>query len=489
MGSLDAIDHIVVVMLENRSFDNLLGFLYADSGNKSPLGQEFDGLTGTESNIDANGKPVPVSKIDPTDANAYWYPLVDPQEGFLPTNEQLFGTETPAVGAVADCSGFVASFAKAVASPLDPPLDGADETSIMKVYPPEMLPVLSGLATQFAVCDQWFSSVPTETFPNRAFALAATSLGRVMDESNPFFASPSIFGSLTAKGVPWRIYGYVLKPLTLEDFPDTLHAQPAQYGEFTDFKSDAANNTLPGFAFLEPAWSTSGKTAENDEHPVANVALGEQFLLEVYQALQTSPAWPNTLLVITYDEHGGNYDHVPPPSGAAPPSATPGEQDFDFTRFGVRVPTVLVSPLIPAGTVSRAPAGGPPFDHTSVLATVEKKFGLAALTPRDAAAPDLEVVLTIDPTQARQGDPMAGITPPAFKESVPASASATQRASQFLLGHAVAASKLPVKGEDNAAAARTVNSFTKQSSPNGEEVSQFIDDRLSKWTAQTAASK
>ena len=217
----------------------MLGFLYTAAGNVSPLGQKFEGLTGTESNNDANGNPVPVSKIDPADDNAYWYPLVDPEEGFLATNEQLFGTETPAAGAVADCSGYVTSFAKAVAHPLDPPLAGADDTSIMKLYSPEMLPVLSGLAKQFAVCDQWFSSVPTETFPNRAFALSGTSLGRVMDEGNPYLATHSIFGSLTTKGVPWRIYGYVLKPLTIGDFPDTLNAQPGQYGLFADFQTDA----------------------------------------------------------------------------------------------------------------------------------------------------------------------------------------------------------------------------------------------------------
>ncbi len=487
MGALDAIDHVVVVMLENRSFDNLLGFLYADAGNKSPLGQDFDGLTGNESNKDSSGNPVPVYRIDPNDPNAYWYPLVDPQEGFLPTNQQLFGTETPAAGAVADCSGFVTSFAKALAHPLDPPLTGAAERSIMGVFPPEMVPVLSSLARGFAVCDRWFSSVPTETFPNRAFALAGTSLGRVMDERNPVFATPSIFGSLTAKRIPWRIYGYVLKPLTIGDFPDTVNAPPLNWGLFTDFRSDAENNTLPGFAFLEPAWAKSGKTVENDQHPVGNVALGEQFLLEVYQTLRASPAWNKTLLIITYDEHGGNYDHVPPPAGATPPSTTPGEQGFDFTRFGVRVPAVLVSPLIAAGTVFRAPDGGPPFDHTSIMSTIEKKFGLDPLTPRDKAAPDLEAVLTLDPANPRQDDPMAKVVAPAFRDSDPPGARATQRASRFLLGHAVAAGKLPIVGEDNSAAARTAEDLAKQDSPNGERCAQFIEDRLTKWTAQTAA--
>ncbi|MGH9124613.1 MAG: alkaline phosphatase family protein [Acidimicrobiales bacterium] len=484
MGALDAIDHIVVVMLENRSFDNLLGFLYPD--RKTPLGHDFDGLTGSESNNTPAGAKVPVFKIAPQDPNAYWYPLVDPQEGFLATNEQLFGTETPAPGAAANCSGFVTSFAKSIAHPLDPPLNGASSSSIMGVYSPDMVPVLSGLATGFAVCDRWFSSVPTETFPNRAFALAATSLGRVMDERNPVFATPSIFGSLTAKAVPWRIYGYVLKPLTIGDFPDTLNAPPANWGLFSDFEHDAAHG-LPGFCFLEPAWSKSGKTMENDQHPVGNVALGEQFLLQIYQTLRASPAWNKTLLIVTYDEHGGHYDHVVPPSDATPPSTTPGEQGFDFTRFGVRVPAVLVSPLIAAGTVFRAPESGPPLDHTSILATVEKKFGLHPLTPRDSAAPDLEAVLTLDPANPRHDDPMAGIVAPVFEPSVPAAAAATRRASKFLLGHAVAASKLPIQGEDNAAAARTADGFTKQDSPDGEQTGQFIEDRLTKWTTQTAA--
>jgi phospholipase C len=462
-----------------------LGFLYTDAGNVSALGQDFDGLTGTESNQGPNGNPVNVFKISENAVNRYWYPLIDPQEGFEQTNEQLFGTGSPATPAAATCSGFVTSFAQRLEKPLDPPLKGVDFTTIMGMYPPEMVPVLSGLAKGYAVCDQWFSSVPTETFPNRAFALAGTSLGRVMDESDSHFNTPSIFGSLAAKEVPWRIYGYVLKPLTLMDFLDTIGAPPYNYGLFKDFQSDAANNTLPGFAFLEPAWSKSGETIENDQHPVGNVALGEQFLLAVYEALRTSPAWAKTLLVITYDEHGGNFDHVPPPSGAIPPSATVGEQNFDFTRFGVRVPAVLVSPLIAAGTVFRAPASGPPCDHTSVLATVEHKFGLSQLTQRDGAAPDLEAVLTLD--TPRHDDPLAEVTAPDYEAPVGVDTKATERASKVLLYHAVTAGNLQIAGEDNVAAAAKADGFAKQSSPRGEECARFIEDRLDKWTTQTAA--
>ena len=140
-----------------------------------------------------------------------------------------------------------------------------------------MVPVLSGLAKGFAVCDHWYSSVPTETFPNRAFALAGTSLGR-LDDSNGYFATPSIFGCCLTPNptqFPWKIYGYVLKALTISDYPDTVNADPSHFGLFADFQTDAANGQLPGFSYLEPAWSKSGKTIENDQHPVANVALGK----------------------------------------------------------------------------------------------------------------------------------------------------------------------------------------------------------------------
>jgi len=138
----------------------------------------------------------------------------------------------------------------------------------------------------------------------------------------------------------------------------------------------------------------------------------------VYEALRAGPGWPGTLLVITYDEHGGCYDHVPPPWGAASPDASAGESGFGFDRFGVRVPTVLVSPLIAPGTVYRAPAGGTPLDHTSVLKTVEQRWNLPALTARDAAAPGFGDVFTL--AAARTDDVLAGVTVPVASGPAPA---------------------------------------------------------------------
>lgn len=407
-SGLAAVEHIVVLMLENRSLDHMLGYLYSDSGNVSPAGDPFEGLTGSESCPGSNGQPVTVYQITPQTTDAYFMPGADPAEGYAAYTTQCFGSAAPAPGTVAAMNGFVTSFAQAIPQNQSQGwyvFPGTAESWIMGCYTPQTLPVLSALARGFAVCDHWFCSVPGETVPNRAFLHAATSQGNLSDEPKAY-ACPSIFGSLTTASVPWKIYGYSSTPLTKSDFPDTLAAPASNFGLFTDFQADAAAGSLPGYAFLEPSWSATG----NSEHPNYNVALGEQLLLDTYRALRAGPAWDSTLLIITYDEHGGTYDHVPTPWGAVPPDSTAGQFGFDFTRFGVRVPAVLVSPLIPAGTVHRVLDGSMPFDHTSVLATIEHRFGIQPLTKRDAAAPDVGAALTL--TAPRTDDPLSGVTAP-----------------------------------------------------------------------------
>ena len=404
---LASIQHVVVLMLENRSFDHMLGFLYADHGNVSPSGAAFDGLSGQEFNLDPSGARVVVSGITPSSPHPYFMPGADPGEGYANANAQLFDAAQPPTPPVATNSGFVKNFAATLTSDRQrgrPIVAGTQAKDIMGMYTPAALPVLSGLARGFAVCDRWFASAPTETLPNRAFAAAATSQGH-MDDATHSFTAPTIFGALTRGGVNWAIYGYNADPLTRMTFSDTANAPASHFGRFADFAAAAKAGQLPAYVFLEPSWGPTG----NSQHPNYNVALGEQLIHDVYYALRGGSAWNSTLLVITYDEHGGCYDHVSPPIGAVPPDATVGEFGFDFKRFGVRVPTVLVSPLIAAGTVFRA-AGGTPFDHTSVLKTVELRWGLGALTARDAAAPDIGGVLTL--STARTDDPLAGVTVP-----------------------------------------------------------------------------
>jgi phospholipase C len=411
---LAGVQHIVQLMLENRSFDHMLGFLYP--GRSGPGGQPFEGLLGTESNNDSTGKPVTVFPIEASSPNAYFMPGANPGEGYANANVQLFGTGSPPAPPVATMTGFVTSFASAISYDQkagQAVVPGTAAADIMGVFTPSALPVLSGLARGFAVCDHWYCSVPTETMPNRAFACAATSQGHMSDATKSFTVQ-SIFGLMTAHNLSWKIYGYDAAPLTRSDFPDTLAAPDTNFGQFADFQADAAAGRLPAYAFLEPSWSSAG----NSEHPNYDVALGEQFLLQVYKAVRGGPGWDQTLLIITYDEHGGCYDHVPPPTGATPPDNTVGEFGFNFTRFGVRVPAVLISPLIPAGTIFRVPDGSTPIDHTSVLKTIEQRWGLPALTARDAAAPGLGGVLTL--TAPRTDDPMAGVTAPASGAQSPA---------------------------------------------------------------------
>jgi phospholipase C len=477
-GSLALIDHVVVLMLENRSFDHMLGFLYTDAGNVSASGQAYEGLTGTESNPDGKGGSVAVFRIGAQTPNAYLMPGVDPGEGFLATNAQLFGsTSAPASPPAVSNRGFVADFASTLALATkkhpDEIVPGTQASDIMGCYGPEMLPILSGLARGYAVCDQWFASAPTETLPNRAFACAGTSQGH-LDDSTHSFTVPSIFGALGKAGVSWQVFGYSAPPLTRGDFPDTLAADDSHFGLFTDFQAAAAAGTLASYTFLEPAWSGAG---QNDQHPVSDVAAGEQLIHDVYYALHKGPAWPATLLIVTYDEHGGCFDHVAPPWSATPPDPSAGEFGFDFRRFGVRVPTVLVSPLIEAGTVFRVGAGATPLDHTAILRTLEMRFGIAPLTARDAAASDLSAALTL--TTPRTDDPLLGVAVPVSGTVKPAA----DKPTHLQMVQAQMAARLPMPDASVGVHEDLPNQAT------ASEMEAYIVDRDRRWRAGRAPGK
>ena len=374
-NQLMSINHIVVLMLENRSFDHMLGFLYQDRHNVSVAGQPFEGLAGTESNLDSNGKAVTVFAIEPATPNAYFMPGADPGEGYVATNAQLFGSQSAPTPAIATNTGFVTNYASTLAWESKDPswsvLPGTVPSQVMGMYTRATLPVLSSLARGYAVCDHWFSSAPTETMPNRAFVNTGTSQGH-MDDKTHSFTSPSIFGLLTQHQLGWSIFGYTQQPKTRLDFPDTANAPDEHFGLFTDFTAAAGAGTLPPYTFLEPSWESTG----NSQHP--------------------------------------NY------VVATPPDTTVGEYGFDFKRFGVRVPTVLVSPLIVQGTVFPVANGAMPLDHTSILKTVEQRWGLPPLTARDAAAVGVGDALTL--AVPRNDDPLAGVVVPTSKGANPAAA-------------------------------------------------------------------
>jgi len=467
-NQLSAVNYVVQLMLENRSFDQMLGFLYSDTSNQAPNNQPYEGLTGNEWNLDDLGNEISVYKIDENAPHPYLMPGADPGEGFFNTNYQLFSTDDPAPGAVPNNQGFVLNFKAAIASDQQKgykdTLPDTQPSEIMGMYTPQMLPIMSGLAKGFAVCDHWFASAPTQTIPNRAFAAAGTSQGH-LDNKVKVFTCPSIFGRLSDANIDWAIYGYNRDPLTRLDFPDTQSADESHFGHFRDFQERAANGTLPAYSFMEPDFGANG----NSQHPNYDVSLGEKLIHDLYYAVRNGPGWNDTLLIITYDEHGGNYDHVPPPSGAIPPDDSSGEWGFDFTRFGVRIPALLISPRIAPGTVFRAQSGT--IDHTSVLKTIELRWGVNSLTARDASAPDLGDVLTL--ATPRTYDPLNGVPIPVSDSIHPN----TSEPSVIDRIHASKVTALPIRNEKG-----TYDQHTPPDLSTSAAISDYIQMRTAAWT-------
>lgn len=343
----------------------------------------------------------------------------------------------------------------------------------MQMYTPETLPIMSALARGYAVCDHWYASVPTQTIPNRAFASAATSQGH-LDNAVKIFTCPSIFGRFSDAGLDWAIHGYKLPPLARTDFPDTLYADESHFGLFRDFQQRAAAGTLPPYTLLEPAFGAQG----NSQHPNYDVAKGEQLMHDVYRALRDGPNWPATLLVISYDEHGGNYDHVAPPASAVAPDDSVGEFDgFQFQRYGVRVPALLISPLIEARSVFRAAAGAGEIDHTSLLKTLEERWNLPALSRRDAKAPSLAGALTL--ASPRDDDPLQGLVPPR-PEPAPEGAAKPSELEQI---HAWRLSKLPIPNE-HGSVAHTAPAFYSSA-----QIGDYIASRSAAWEQHLRRSR
>ncbi len=411
MPKLQSIEHFVVLMLENRSFDNLLGGLY-------PKSKDFDGVDGSESNTDRSGKVWPLTETPGSDVAGLSVPNPDPGELWQDINVQIFGSQVhggvpylPREDAVADMSGFVDSYT----DPNGKPLRGEyDPRQIMSRYKPDRdVPALAALARQFAVCDTWFAAAPNQTWPNRFFVHTGTAAGYVNNTAAAlFFKMPTVFDSFDqAPSKPsWAIYHHDLaQTLTLMQ----LVGKPMNFHMIDTFLHQAREGILPNYSFIEPRYysdigfSPLRFNLPNDMHPPHVVCFGDQLIATVYNALRSNvEAWKKTMLVIIFDEHGGCYDHAPPPK-ATPPGTVHGDNPqqpppFDFDRYGVRVPAVIASPYIKLGTILRPSDnypedGAAPFDHTSVINTLRHRFELGVpLTKRVEAAPTLERVLNLD---------------------------------------------------------------------------------------------
>jgi phospholipase C len=390
-GSIDAmrsrIKHVVYLMLENRSFDHVCGWLYDQNavdikfiGGGEPV---FDGAS-TEMHCkgtDADGNEVDVhlSLFQGGELSDEWsldFLTVDPYHDYADVMHQYYykNSKGYADGLTPDMQGFVWN-------------NSSD--SVMLCYGPKQLPVLNGLAERYAISDAWFSSMPGATDSNRAFAFSGSALGQLNNFQNgPQYAnwpdSPhrqSIWKVLWVNGfTDWKIYNSILwmdyvhtYQLYLKGQIPSLDADPSTHVDSIDtFFAAAAAGTLPAFSFLEPVWIGSDGTTSY--HPGPDVVPGERFLNKIFEALRSGPAWNDTLFVITFDEHGGIYDHVPPPQAENP---WPNDciDDYRFDRLGVRVPTILVSPWIEPRTVFRS-ATSTPLDGTSFMATLLEWCGI-----------------------------------------------------------------------------------------------------------------
>ena len=427
----DKVDHIIVLMMENRSFDNLLGWLYEHE--EPPRGQSFEGLDWSLWNpldnkdsegipfvekvgVRQNGKPYKLGDHKmPARGVDFCLPRPDPGEGYRDATYQLYGTYMtgdlypPAPMSMGYVNNYKDAMLYGTLTYHDAPTDPRE---IMTCFSADQTPVLSGLAKAYAVCDEYFCSVPSQTLPNRDFIHAATSCGYVNNKPDNLCDSRTIYNQIqdaidAGRGdLSWAIYSGTQQDRETKEWSKfsltRLCMKQIQNSKFDpnfklmdQFYKDAEAGTLPSYCFLEPQFSGP---LQNDQHPPQDIRPGEKLMHDVYEAVRNGRGWERSLLIITYDEHGGSYDHHPPTSTAAIPDecSNPGQMGFRFNRFGVRVPTVVISPLIDAGTVAR-PEGWTPFDHTSVIRTVQTCFKLDGhLTERDAVAPDFSGLLTLD---------------------------------------------------------------------------------------------
>jgi phospholipase C len=395
-----SVKHVFVLMLENRSFDHMLG---------------FSGITGsdavTHTPTQVNAPPPGVSNswggksflaspppVDPM--------TVDPYHEFTDVLEQLCGAAAtyPAGGPYPPINntGFVSNFAVDAKSP--------SPGDVMQCFMPVRLPVLTALAREFAVCDSWFCSMPGPTWPNRFFALGGSSADLdhspttadtlIWETIDGFkFQNGSIFDAgkgflFWKRRLKWRIYAGN-KIFTLAHALKGVHIWDIT--RYSKFANDVSDPNYPAeFTWIEPNYGhvTSDYIGGNSQHPLDGVTGGEALIKATYEAMRNSPLWESSMLIITWDEHGGFFDHVPPPRATPPGDKAQfngaNKFGFAFDQYGPRVPAVVISPLIPRNTIDHRT-----YDHCSLLATVERLFDIHPLTARDRTALDLRSLASL----------------------------------------------------------------------------------------------
>jgi phospholipase C len=377
---LSALQHIVVLMQENRSYDNYFGALHREGQPAS--------------------EPVPKAPAGSTIRPFHQSAMCDVAD----VNHSWTGTHAEINNGRMD--GF-ATQNMVAKDPTGSRAFGSYDSSDLLFY--------YRLANTFGIGDRYFASVPGPTYPNRFYEMAGTSFGHIANDRPPAggFTQPSIFGRLQQAGVSWTVYDAQFP--TASFFAD-VQAHLDHVKPYSQYLADAAAGTLPQVAFVEPTYIGS-VTTETDEHPPANPQEGQQFSAGVVRALMSSPNWSSSAMVLTWDEHGGYYDHVAPPAAPTPDTIPPmlaaGDVPAGFNQYGPRVPVLVVSPFSKPHFVSHQVS-----DHTSILSLIEHRFQLPPLTRRDAQAnplleyfdfghprfrkPPVLPAATVDPTKAAQ---------------------------------------------------------------------------------------
>jgi phospholipase C len=348
--TIPQIDHIVVLVMENHSYDNYFGTL--GRGDGFTIGSDS---RPTATNADSAGRQVRAFR--------------------MPTTCQLHGfpSNTWNAGHISWNGGRNDGFVRSPSGPVS-----------MGYWTEQDLPFYYALARTFPLGDRYFCSVMAQTYPNRRYLLAATSWGKVNDSLSDISVPPpngTIFDRLDQHQISWKDY-HASALATVDLVPSVAGRDGGNVVAIDQFYTDAAAGTLPSVSIVDPDFNSSSEEDPQD------IVMGEAFAARVINAVMSGPAWGKTLLVLTYDEHGGYYDHVPPPPAPAPdsipPAISPTDQPGGFDRYGFRVPAVVVSPYARRNHVSHVVS-----DHTSILKLVETKWNLPAMTYRDANASNL----------------------------------------------------------------------------------------------------
>ena len=387
---IDKIQHVFVLAMENRSFDHLLGWLYAKENNRPPVNvppqyePTYEGLsdltywnTPVASDHDGLIGRVYASRAGPS---VFTKPDPNPPEICPRFIEGMFGSESPAASALPQMTGFIQAYAKRSGGNPDP-------NGIMECYTSDHVPRLSSIARAFAVCDGWFASLPCMTYPNRSFLHAGTSFGRLNNNNDKysegdwpdvvpnvfaFAGKETVFDEFDKLEIPFALYTDSQAKVTLlgAQFFTAPQKVARPFRRVSDLKDDLSRTDVhqrPWYTFIEPEYLVGA----NDQHPPLDVRIGDAFIGRVFDIISGSPIWKKSMFVLLYDEAGGCFDHVAPP-GAVPPDSSPAQfqvGDIDvFNFYGPRVPAVVASPHLAPGTVFRS--FGTPYDHTSVLSTL-----------------------------------------------------------------------------------------------------------------------